>query len=60
MKEISIVIENCEKNLAPTDFDLLCVEKIEHIDKVTNCSLAMYLRGVQQKHTLTISVNYKK
>ncbi|SKC79028.1 hypothetical protein [Ohtaekwangia koreensis] len=40
MKEISIVIENCEKDLDATDFDLLCVEKIEHIDKVTNCSLA--------------------
>jgi len=40
MKEISIVIENFEKNEDVTGFDLLCVEKVEHIDKVTSCSLA--------------------
>lgn len=59
MKEISIVIENFEKNLDVTDFDLLCVEKIEHIDKVTNCSLVTITldRG---KKDLRIKFEWKK
>jgi hypothetical protein len=45
MEDIKIDIGNFDERLAPTDFDLLCLEKIDNIDKVTNYSLVTIEAG---------------
>jgi hypothetical protein len=45
MEEIKIDIENHNTNSYTGDFDLLCVERIDHIDRITNCSLVTVRAG---------------
>lgn len=48
MTNIKMDITNFDTGSAPTEFDLICLEKIDHTDKVTNYSLVTIQWGDQK------------